>query len=75
MQAKKSAENDYSCWGQADLTSTENTHEYPERHTHTVPLIQPAACPAQSHQQVSLKATDSAVGHQSISSLSSPERI
>lgn len=39
-QAKKSTENDYSCWGQADLTSNENTQEYPERHkystTHSV---------------------------------------
>lgn len=71
----KSIEKDYSSWGQACLTSTENTHSYPERHTYTVPLIQPAGCPAQAHQQVSLKATDSVVGHQSISSFSSTERI
>lgn len=71
----KSIEKDYSCWGQACLTSIENTHSYPERRTYTVPLIQPAGCPAQAHQQVSLKATDSVVGHQSISSFSSTERI
>lgn len=71
----ESIEKDYSCWGQACLTSIENTHCYPGRCTYTVPLIQPTGRPAQAHQQVSLKATDSAVGHQSISSFSSPERI
>lgn len=71
----ESIEKDYSCWGQACLTSIENTHCYPGRCTYTVPLIQPAGRPAQAHQQVSLMATDSAVGHQSISSFSSPERI
>lgn len=45
------------------------------RGTNTVPLIQLAGCTVQSHQQVSLKATDSVVGHQSISSFSSTERI
>ena len=68
-------EKDDSCWGQACLTSTENTHGYPERRTYTVPLIQLAGCCAKSHQQVSLKATDSVVGHQSISSFSPTERI
>lgn len=68
----KSIDKDYSCWGQACLTSIENTHG---RCTYTVPPIQPAGCPAQAHQQVSLKATDSVVGHQSISSFSSPEMI
>lgn len=71
----KSIEKDYSCWGQACLTSIENTHSNPGRCTYTVPLIQPAGCPAQAHQQVSLKATDSVVGHQSTSSFSSTERI
>lgn len=71
----KSIEKVYSCWGQACLTSIENTHGHPERRTYTVPLIQPAGCPAQAHQQISLKATDSVVGHQSISSFSFTERI
>lgn len=53
----KSIENDYSCWGQACLTSTGNTHDYPERCTYTVALIQPAGGPVQSRQRVSLKAT------------------
>lgn len=64
----------YSCWGQAYLTSTENSHSYADRRIYTVPLIQPAGCPTQPHQQVSFKNTDSVVGHQSISSFSSTER-
>lgn len=52
----------------AHLNSTKNTHDHRERYTYIVPVIQPAGCPAQSHYRVPLKGTDSAVGHQSISS-------
>lgn len=67
MSWKTTIENAYWSWGQSCLTSTENTHYHSERRTDTVPVIQRSGCPAQSHQRVPLKATDSAVGHQSMS--------
>lgn len=71
----KSIERVDSCWGQACSTSAKNSHGYPDRHMHTVPLIQRDGCPTQSHQRVCLKAADSVVGHQSISPFTSTEGI